>query len=512
MTGTGTSGTINGEANLTFTGSLLTVTGRQNIVDTASAVSPSLYVDTNSASADPSSSIYIRNRGNSTTTVERVGIDGIVNRGTTTNIGVRFDVTGTEGTANTGVWIINSSTTSASTQRGYYALINGNISVPSKPIKIGADVSISGTGEFGYGFQAQVTGQNKENTGFYGIITGSLGTNYVVFGSNSSTTAAAGDTQYGAWMQVNGSGSTNDTTKIGYDALIDGDGALHYGYRAIVRNSTFNAYGAYLEVDSGFGSNYGIYVSNTSNVTGGSDIQYGVYSEVSGAGDDGSTGKYAGYFVANGNSQANYGIFVSATGAAADNIALYVVSGRSVFNVANTTTSDFQVLGSATNNLLFADVSVDKVGIVDATPDRVLSVGGDYKFVHDPTSSLTTSVSGYGDIVTFGTGSLTAGNLYYLNSTGAWTAADADSESTTRGMLAIALGAAPSNGMLVKGYARNSAWTQNTGDVLYVSQTAGGITSTAPSAAGTIVRIIGYMINATNDVVYFNPSNEWFEN
>jgi hypothetical protein len=511
MTGTGTSGTINGEANLTFTGSLLTVTGRQNITDTASANSPSLYVDTNIVSADPSASIYVRNRGNSTTTVERVGIDGVVNRGTTTNIGVRFDVTGTEGTANTGVWIINSSTTSASTQRGYYALINGNINVASKPIKTGADVSISGTGEFGYGFQAQVTGQNKENTGFRGIITGSLGTNYVVFGSNSSTTAALGDTQYGSYMQVNGSGSTSDTTKIGYEALVEGDGAVHYGFKALVRNSTAIAYGAELTVDSGFGGNYGIYVSNTSNVTGGGDIQYGVSSFVTGDGDSGSTIKYAGYFVAVGNSQDNYGIFVSASGAASNN-AIVTSQGAVIFNLSNTTTSDFQVLGSATNNLLFADVSVDKVGIVDAAPDRVLSVGGDYKFVHDPTSSLTASVSGYGDIVTFGTGSLTAGNLYYLSSTGAWTGADASAESTAKGMLAIALGTAPSNGMLVRGYARNSAWTQTTGDVLYLSETTGEITNTAPSTAASIIRIVGYMINATNDVVYFNPSNDWTEN
>jgi hypothetical protein len=125
---------------------------------------------------------------------------------------------------------------------------------------------------------------------------------------------------------------------------------------------------------------------------------------------------------------------------------------------------------------------------------------------------LTASVSGYGDIVTFGTGSLTAGNLYYLSSTGAWTGADASAESTAKGMLAIALGTAPSNGMLVRGYARNSAWTQTTGDVLYLSETTGEITNTAPSTAASIIRIVGYMINATNDVVYFNPSNDWTEN
>jgi hypothetical protein len=125
---------------------------------------------------------------------------------------------------------------------------------------------------------------------------------------------------------------------------------------------------------------------------------------------------------------------------------------------------------------------------------------------------LTASVSGYGDIVTFGTGTLTAGSLYYLNSSQVWTGADASAESTASGMLAIALGTAPSNGMLVRGYARNSAWTQNTGDILYLSETTGAITSTAPSTAASIIRIVGYMINGAGDQIYFNPSNEWFEN
>jgi hypothetical protein len=232
---------------------------------------------------------------------------------------------------------------------------------------------------------------------------------------------------------------------------------------------------------------------------------------VSGVGDNASTTKYAGYFLTTGASETNVGIYVEAINAT-DNIAIWSVQGANLFNTSNSTNSDFQVYGNATNTLFFADVSVDKIGIVDAAPDRVLSVGGDYKFVHNPTSTLTSSVSGYGDIVTFGTGTLTAGSLYYLNSSQVWTGADASAESTASGMLAIALGTAPSNGMLVRGYARNSAWTQNTGDILYLSETTGAITSTAPSTAASIIRIVGYMINGAGDQIYFNPSNDWTEN
>jgi hypothetical protein len=56
----------------------------------------------------------------------------------------------------------------------------------------------------------------------------------------------------------------------------------------------------------------------------------------------------------------------------------------------------------------------DNIGIGTNGPSRKLDVRGDYNFIHNPTSELTSSVSGYGDIVTFGTGSISAGRLYYL--------------------------------------------------------------------------------------------------
>jgi hypothetical protein len=147
-----------------------------------------------------------------------------------------------------------------------------------------------------------------------------------------------------------------------------------------------------------------------------------------------------------------------------------------------------------------------------AVTSRKLTVSGDSTFIHNPINSLTSSVSGYGDVVTFGTGSLTAGNLYYFTSGGAWSNADADSTTLSTGLLGIALGTtATTSGVLIRGYVRSASYTASTGSKLYVSPTAGSITSTAPSVAGQILRIIGYQLNSTNNVVYFNPSNDWIE-
>jgi hypothetical protein len=141
----------------------------------------------------------------------------------------------------------------------------------------------------------------------------------------------------------------------------------------------------------------------------------------------------------------------------------------------------------------------------------MLTVSGDSTFIHNPIIRITASTEGYGDIVTFGTGTLSQGSLYYYTSGGAWALADADAESTSTGLLGIALGvSATTGGVLIRGYARSAAYSGGTiGGKLYVSTSPGLVTQTAPSAAGDVVRIVGYQIDTTNDVIYFNPSNDW---
>ena len=118
-----------------------------------------------------------------------------------------------------------------------------------------------------------------------------------------------------------------------------------------------------------------------------------------------------------------------------------------------------------------------------------------------------------GDIVFFGnTTSMTAGSVYvYTNASAAWVAADSDSAETSTGLLAVALGAASdTNGMLLRGSVTLTADNGTKGDALYITATAGR-PGAAPTTAGSIVRVIGYVLDSTNYQVWFNPDNTWVE-
>jgi hypothetical protein len=252
-------------------------------------------------------------------------------------------------------------------------------------------------------------------------------------------------------------------------------------------------------------------VDNTNADATGGDIQAGIFARTRGDGNTSTQTKYAAWFVIDGTASANYGIFIDVTTAATNNYSIWANSGMAVFNSNQDSNSHFWVLGSGTDGIYF-DANNDWLGIRTLSPERVLHVEGDYIFRHDPVGTTGTN-RGYGEVVTFGSGSLTQGNLYYLASSGTWTPANASAASTSTGMLGIALGSAPSDGILVRGYYSNSTWSFTTGDILYVSQVlAGVITNTAPSASGTVIRIVGYSINTASDVIYFNPSNDWTEN
>ena len=127
--------------------------------------------------------------------------------------------------------------------------------------------------------------------------------------------------------------------------------------------------------------------------------------------------------------------------------------------------------------------------------------------------TANTDFSVQGDIVKIGTGSTTQGELCYYKSDGSWAAADADAAATSGGcLLAIALGTDPdSDGMLLRGMFTLDHDPGTVADVLYVSTTAGDITSTAPSGNGDIVRIVGYCLDSSNGQIWFNPSNDFIE-
>jgi len=130
---------------------------------------------------------------------------------------------------------------------------------------------------------------------------------------------------------------------------------------------------------------------------------------------------------------------------------------------------------------------------------------------HDPTGLIANT--GGGDVVKFGSGTLTAGKLYYLNGA-QWTEVDADAPATGADqLLGIAMGSSPTtDGVLIRGFFRAYTYLSNFsgGKAVYISTTAGGMDTTAPSGTGDFVRVVGYCTNA-NNVIYFNPSSTWIE-
>lgn len=111
--------------------------------------------------------------------------------------------------------------------------------------------------------------------------------------------------------------------------------------------------------------------------------------------------------------------------------------------------------------------------------------------------------------------SLSFGNLVYHASDNKWYKTDADTLSKTEGDLGIVVttGAINTNGyftVLKHGTVRYNSWSGTIGAILYVSQTAGAMASTEPSATGTLSRKIGYL--QASNIIYFSPGDTILEN
>lgn len=159
-----------------------------------------------------------------------------------------------------------------------------------------------------------------------------------------------------------------------------------------------------------------------------------------------------------------------------------------------------QAVGTG-DDVTFNSVSGNITGTVD---------GAELEFL-TRTAAIGTAGQAEGTIVKFGTGTLTAGKVY-THASGAWVAVDGNAQTTTEGLLGMALGTSPTtNGLLVHGVGYLDHDPGTAGDVIYVGvgATAGQLTGTQPTATGDFVRVAGYCL--ADNKVFFSPSQDFIE-
>jgi hypothetical protein len=78
-------------------------------------------------------------------------------------------------------------------------------------------------------------------------------------------------------------------------------------------------------------------------------------------------------------------------------------------------------------------------------------------------------------------------------------------------LFGIALGtSSATNGLLTYGIIESSGFSSfSAGDTLYISTTEGAITSTAPTATGDFVRVVGYALGSNR--IFIRPSEDYIE-
>lgn len=168
--------------------------------------------------------------------------------------------------------------------------------------------------------------------------------------------------------------------------------------------------------------------------------------------------------------------------------------------------------GTVNADLTFTLITNNPITVGTTALDFTMTGGGGgsaSSLTLTPIPGVDLTASGITGSVTVDTNAVGIGAALFLAADGRYDEADADAAAT---MPCTAVALETSTGtksVLFHGFIRNDAWNWTPGGTVYVSTTQGTFTQTAPSGSGDQIQAVGVAQSA--DVIYFNPSMNFFE-
>ena len=277
--------------------------------------------------------------------------------------------------------------------------------------------------------------------------------------STGAVTASISTTPSFSTVSVTGDTSAGDDAKIGYTAaegiIITGQGSTN---DVTIKN---DADQDVLEIPTG-----------TTNVT--------VVGDITAGGTVGATGDTS----------------------AGDDAALGYTSAEGLILTGQGSTSDITFKNDTDANVFSIPTGASILRLSDATTidmSTPLLAGTDHTF-----TGITAQMLAGGAISAF--------DLVCVHTTTSEVVeADASAYATARviGIAPAAISDTATGTILLHGFIRDDSWSWTTGSTLYLSETAGAMTHTAPSTDGAFVQVVGVALSP--DVVYINPSMDVIE-
>jgi len=169
-------------------------------------------------------------------------------------------------------------------------------------------------------------------------------------------------------------------------------------------------------------------------------------------------------------------------------------------------TLNLNVMGGTNIQLLDSEIYLNSNDVYFPSTG-VVNMGVDTHIEYSHSSSSTGQANG--NTIKLGTTSVTAGLVYCLNTNTTWTSVS-NTSSNSKKLLAVATGTSSSNGMLLQGIITKASHGFAIGAPLYISSSAGSMTTTTPSATNSYARVVGYAVDTNN--IYFCPDNTWVQN